>query len=78
MSVEVDESARQAFERAFLAMSYLCGKRGEELRAPLGELGADAQRVYERLTHAERAPRAETLAGELARLARSLQARSLW
>lgn len=65
------------FQRAFAAVSYLVGRRGAELIAPLAFPGAEVQALARRLEHPERERRADVLARELGRLALSLDARKL-
>ena len=65
------------FQRAFAAMSYLVGRRDAELLEPFSAPHEDARTFVRRLGHPERERRAEVLARELARLASSLEARSL-
>lgn len=65
------------FQRAFVALSYLVGRRDAELLAPLPDAREDAQALARRLSHPERERRAEVLARELGRLALSLDARKL-
>ena len=65
------------FQRAFAAVSYLCGQREAELLAPLGAAHDDARAFVRRLGHPERERRAEVLARELTRLAAAVQARAL-
>jgi hypothetical protein len=64
-----------AFQRAFLAVSYLAGRRDADLIAPLRAPADDVRALARRLEHPERERRAEVLARELARLALSLDAR---
>ena len=63
------------FQRAFVAMRYFLGARGEGLGAPLGEAPA-ARTTEERLAHPDRERRAEALAAELGRVVRALEARN--
>ncbi|RYZ03243.1 MAG: hypothetical protein EOO73_28580 [Myxococcales bacterium] len=68
------------FQRAFLALRYFFGARGEALAEPLAAVGlkpasADTLRG---LCHEERSERAQVLAVELGRLATALDERSLW
>ena len=62
------------FQRAFVAMRYFLGARGEGLGAPLGD-APEATVTEERLAHPERERRAETLAAEIGRVVRALEAR---
>jgi hypothetical protein len=67
--------AAPAFQRAFVALSYVTGRREAELleafRGPLDETRLFAQR----LAHPERERRAEVLARELARVALAVETR---
>ena len=65
------------FQRAFVAVSYMVGRRGGELLEPLQCAHADARAFARRLGHPERERRAEILALELSRLASAVQARAL-
>jgi len=65
-----------AFQRAFAAMSYFVGRRGDALLAPLPEPGAEALALVEHLAHPDRAKRAEALAAELTRVYAELERRS--
>jgi hypothetical protein len=64
-----------AFERAFVAMRYFLGERGE-LAEPLSPPSQAASALAERLQDPDRQRRAETLAAELGHLVRALEARS--
>jgi len=66
-----------AFQRAFVAVSYLVGRRDADLTAPLGELHPETKLVTQRLAQPERERRAEALARELSRIAFLLEARRL-
>jgi hypothetical protein len=63
------------FERAFVAMSYLLGRRGAELDSALRAPSDETRRVISGLSHPDRAVRAQVLAAELARVAASLEKR---
>jgi hypothetical protein len=65
------------FQRAFVAMSYLAGRRGAELLEALPSKTEEARALARHLGHPERERRAEFLARELGRLALSLDARKL-
>ncbi len=73
----MSELDRSDFQRAFVAMSYMLGRRDVELLAPLAAPGEDARSVARRLGHQERQRRAEVLARELSHLLNALEARSL-
>ncbi len=65
------------FERAFVAISFLAGRRGDELLAGISTPGPRARSLAERLSASDRAARAAVLAPELARLVQSLDRRRL-
>jgi hypothetical protein len=65
------------FQRAFVAMSYLAGRRDAELLDAFEAPHEEARAFARRLGHPERERRAELLARELARLAQVLEARTL-
>ena len=62
------------FQRAFVAVRYVLGARGEGLGAPLGDASTAAV-TEKRLAHADRERRAEALAAEIGRVVRALDAR---
>lgn len=64
---------RDAFERAFVAMSYALARRGDELLAPLAEPGEECRQLARALGHPERQARAVVLAREIARIVQSLE-----
>jgi len=65
------------FQRAFVALSYMIGRRDTELLTPLRTPHDDARAFARRLGHPERERRAEVLARELSRLASAVEARAL-
>ena len=65
----------QAFERAFVAMRYFLGARGE-LSAPLGSPAPAADALAGALDDPDRQKRAEVLAVELGHVVRALEART--
>ena len=67
----------EAFQRAFVAMTYWLGRRGNELLDPLPNPDAAAVALAERLSHPERERRARELAVELAPVVRALEQRRL-
>lgn len=69
--------AQPAFQRAFVALSFVVGRRAAELHDALAVQHDEARLLTQRLAHPERERRAEVLARELARVALSLEARSL-
>jgi len=70
-----DAEARAAFDRAFVAMSYLLERRGTELVEALDVPSPAAVELARRLSHEERKLRARVLAPEIARLIAALDAR---
>jgi hypothetical protein len=60
------------FQRAFVAVSYLAGVRGDALLTALGNPHEQARELVARLGVEDRASRARTLAGELEVIARRL------
>jgi hypothetical protein len=72
----VDASAFSPdFQRAFVAVRYFLGARGEGLGAPLGDASA-ARMTEERLAHPDRERRAGALAVEIGRVVRALETRN--
>jgi hypothetical protein len=69
--------ASRDFQCAFVAVSYLAGRRDLELLAPFMAPHPEARALQARLAHPERQRRAETLARELARVVGALEARSI-
>jgi len=65
------------FQCAFAAVSYLAGRRNNELLEAFPKPHLEARALQSRLAHPERQLRAEALARELSRLAQALEARSL-
>lgn len=65
-----------AFQKAFVALSYVAGRRDAELLAGFRAVSDEARSFAQRLAHPERERRAEVLARELSRVALSLEARS--
>lgn len=70
-----DSEARA--ERAFVAVSYVLGRRGDALLEPLATPTLAARGVVERLGHSDREARARVLAAELARVVSAFEARRL-
>jgi hypothetical protein len=68
---------REAFDRAFVALSYWLDRRGDELLGPLSLPHAGAVGLARRLTAPERTVRAQTLAVELNRVVLALESRRL-
>ena len=67
-----DAGERAAFERAFVAVSYVLGRRGEELTSPLEQPSRTATELVRRLSAPERLSRAQVLAAELGRVVAAL------
>jgi hypothetical protein len=65
------------FQRAFVALSYVAGRRDAELLQALSTTHDEARLLAQRLAHPERERRAEVLARELSRVALVLEARSI-
>jgi hypothetical protein len=68
---------RPTFQRAFVALSYVVGRRDGALLDALLVPHSETQLLVERLAHPERERRAEVLARELSRVAVALEARSI-
>jgi len=66
-----------SFQRAFVALSYVAGRRDATLLEAFSSIHADTQLLTQRLANPERERRAEVLARELSRIALSLEARSI-
>ncbi len=66
--------ARERLERAFVATSYLVGRRGDELTSALPAPSLQARKLAAKLGHAERNVRAQVLASELAPIVQALDA----
>ena len=64
-----------AFERAFVAVRYFLGARGE-LSLPLGSPSPAAEALAAALDDPDRQKRAEALAAELGHVVRALEART--
>ena len=65
------------FQRAYVAFSYVAGRREAELLEALPTVHDEARLFAQRLSHPERERRAEVLARELSRVALALETRSL-
>jgi hypothetical protein len=68
---------REKYERAFIAVSYLLGRRGPELGEPLSYPCPATRSLVAALGRPDRQVRAHVLAAELARVAHALQNRRL-
>lgn len=68
--------AGPAFQKAFVALSYVAGRRDAELLIAFRTVNDEVRSFAQRLAHPERERRAEVLARELSRVALSLEARS--
>ncbi len=71
-----DRAASEAFERAWVATAYLCGRRGAQLTEDLNAELPGALRLARALAHEERSARAQVLAAELGRIITALKAQS--
>jgi hypothetical protein len=65
------------FERAFVAISYVLGRRGVDLTAPLSPSFAEARGLAQALAAEARGDRARALALALSRVVAALEARRL-
>jgi hypothetical protein len=65
------------FQRAFVALSYVAGRRDAALLEAFPAPHEEARLFAQRLAHPERERRAEALARELSRIALAVEARSL-
>jgi hypothetical protein len=65
-----------AYQRAFVAMRYFLGARGDALGAPLGVGARAAAELESKLAHPDRTRRAEVLASEVGLVVRALEARA--
>jgi hypothetical protein len=63
-----------AFQRAFIAVSYFAGTRGDGLLLPLSAPTAEAKKLVQGLGSSEKSVRAVVLGRELERIARGLDA----
>ena len=68
--------ALPTFQRAFVALSYVVGRRDAELLDAFPAPHDEARLFAQRLAHPERERRAEVLARELSRVALAVEARS--
>ncbi len=64
------------YQRAFVAVRYFLGARGEHLSAPLGARAAIGAALETKLAHPDRTRRAEVLASEIGLVVRALEARA--
>jgi hypothetical protein len=65
-----------AFERAFVALRYFLGARGNDLAEPLGAASPAALDLARDLDDPDRQRRAQVLAPELGQVVRALEART--
>jgi hypothetical protein len=65
------------FQRAFIAVRYAAGIRGDELVSPFERMTEGADRLATALSAGDRNRRAQALAAELGEVARLLDARRL-
>jgi hypothetical protein len=73
-----DPEASEAFERAWVATAYSCGRRGAQLTEGLNAERPGALRLARALSREERGARAHVLAAELGRIIAALMGRRLW
>jgi hypothetical protein len=73
-----DPTASEAFERAWIATAYVCGRRGTQLTEGLRPQAHGALRLARALSLEERGARARVLAAELGRIISALRGRRLW
>ena len=64
------------YQRAFVAVRYFLGARGESLSASLGQGASFGDALEAKLEHPDRTRRAEVLAGEIGLVVRALEARA--
>jgi hypothetical protein len=64
------------YQRAFVAVRYFLGARGEGLAAPLGSAATAGTLLEQKLAHPDRTRRAEVLASEVGLVVRALEARA--
>jgi hypothetical protein len=67
-----------AFQRAFVAIEYFLGRRGEQLLEPLPRPVQPAKDLVQRLGLDDRSLRAQALAKELERIVACLEARKVF
>jgi hypothetical protein len=68
---------QEAFERAFIAVTYLLGRRSELARGLGGHAGARARELESEFSTNEQAERAKILARELLPVATALDSRRI-
>ena len=71
----MQSAEKPAFQRAFVAVSYLLGQRGPSLLGALTRPNPEALELVTLLDHADRTRRAQVLAAELSRVALELDQR---
>ena len=64
------------YQRAFVALRYFLGARGEGLAAPLGQGAVTGLALEQKLAHPDRTRRAEVLASEVGLVVRALETRA--
>lgn len=64
------------YQRAFVAVRYFLGARGDGLAAPLGSEASAGALLEQKLAHPDRTRRAEVLASEVGLVVRALEARA--
>jgi hypothetical protein len=73
-----DPAATEAYERAWVATAYVCGRRGTQLTEGLDPQVSGVLRLARALSHEDRRARAQVLAAELGRIITALRGRRLW
>jgi hypothetical protein len=71
-----DDGFQPDYQRAFVAVRYFLGARGDGLAAPLGPGATAGVLLEQKLAHPDRTRRAETLAAEVGLVVRALEARA--
>ena len=72
----IAEGFEPHYQRAFVAVRYFLGARGDGLAAPLGSGASAGIALEQKLAHADRTRRAEVLASEVGLVVRALEARA--
>ena len=75
MTLRQPDDSREKFERAFVAISYVLGRRGHELGQPLGAISLAIRELIGGLSVAKQQTRAAVLAAEVGRIAQALESR---
>ena len=78
MNARRPDDTPERFEHAFVAASYLLGRRGHDLLQPLGTSHQSTNLLARGLGRLDQQGRAQLLAAELARIAHALERRRVW